>query len=101
VELDTDELAVVLGPGQGLTPLKRPRVILITDSMRRERPEPELVDLGERYTHRRAWQRTIVRTRDPDKLGVFPASYLFVPRMEHPPDRLDCDDMSLLGRTDL
>jgi HD-GYP domain-containing protein (c-di-GMP phosphodiesterase class II) len=101
VELDTDELAVVLGPGLGLTPLKRPRVILITDSLRRERPKPELVDLGDRYLKRRAWKRTIVRTRDPDKLGVFPASYLFAPRVDHGSERLDCDDMSLLARADL
>jgi len=101
VELDTDELAVVLGPGLGRTPLKRPRVILITDEHRRELAEPELVDLGDRYRRRRAWKRTIVRTRDPEKLGVLPASYLFAPRVEHPPEQLDCDDMSLLARADL
>jgi hypothetical protein len=101
VELDTDELAIVLGPGLGLTPLKRPRVLLITDERRGELEEPELVDLGDRYRRRRAWKRTIVRTRDPEKLGVFPASYMFASRVEHPPERLDSDDLSLLARADL
>ncbi|MCK6502462.1 hypothetical protein L6R53_03540 [Myxococcota bacterium] len=89
VELDTGELAVVLGPGQGWTPLARPRVLLITDEDGFPRPQPVAVDLGERHGRRRAWLRTIARTRDPRKLGLSVPQLLFGPREEDPPRNLD------------
>lgn len=93
VELDTGELAVVLGPGQGWTPLSRPRVLLITDEDGFPLDPPTAVDLGERHGRRRAWLRTIARTRDPRRLGLAIPQLLFGPRAEGPSRNLDRDLM--------
>lgn len=91
VELDSGEWAIVIGPGTGATPLLRPRVLLITDVDGIEYPKPIVVDLGERHPRRRAWLRTIARTRDARRLGVRPPRYLLADRVEVPPVRLDHD----------
>ncbi|MCO4770122.1 MAG: HD domain-containing protein [Deltaproteobacteria bacterium] len=91
VELDSGEWAIVLGPGAGASPMLRPRVLLIADQDGFEHPKPIAVDLGERYPRRRAWLRTIARTRDARRLGVRPARYLLADRVEVPPVRLDHD----------
>ena len=89
VELDNGELAVVLGPGQGATPLLRPRVLLIADQDGFEHEVPMAVDLGERYPRRRAWLRTIARPRDAARMGLRVARYLLADRLEVPPVVLD------------
>ena len=93
VELDTGEWALVVGPGRGAFPLVRPRVLLISDEEGWELPTPVVVDLGERHPRRRAWLRTIARTRDPRKLGLEAAPYFFGDRIEAEPGRLDLDEM--------
>jgi HD-GYP domain-containing protein (c-di-GMP phosphodiesterase class II) len=93
VELDTGEWALVVGPGRGAYPLVRPRILLISDEDGWELPTPVVVDLGERHPRRRAWLRTIARTRDPRKLGLEVAPYFFGDRIEADPGRLDVDEM--------
>ena len=93
VELDTGEWALVVGPGRGAFPLVRPRALLITDEEGWELPTPVVVDLGERHPRRRAWLRTIARTRDPRKLGLEAAPYFFGDRIEAEPGRLDSEEM--------
>jgi HD-GYP domain-containing protein (c-di-GMP phosphodiesterase class II) len=92
VELDTGEYGLVLGPGRGADPLHRPRVLLLTDTDGFELEEFVCVDLGERHPRRRAWLRTIVRTRDPRRLGRSVSSYLLADRIEHAPSRMDNDE---------
>ncbi len=89
VELDTGELAIVIAPGAGLSPLTRPRVLLVTDEDGFRLQTPLATDLGERHPRRRAWQRTIARTRDPRKLGLSVPAIIFGPRREPPPANLD------------
>ncbi|MCB9777693.1 MAG: hypothetical protein H6742_03945 [Alphaproteobacteria bacterium] len=91
VELDTGEQAIVLGPGAGLTPLDRPRVLLITDEDGFFLETPVAVDLGDRHGRRRAWQRTIARTRDPRRLTRKVPAWIYADRIEHPPTHLDAD----------
>lgn len=93
VELDTGELAIVVAPGAGHTPLARPRVLLITDEDGFRLDRPVVTDLGMRHDRRRAWLRTIARTRDPRKLGVKVPSLVFGPRIEAPIENLDIDVM--------
>ena len=95
VELDTNEYALVLGPGRGLKPLIRPRVLLLTDSSGLELGKPSVVDLGERHKRRRAWLRTIVRTRDPSKLAAPVSRYMLADRNEPPPGPMDSEDEGL------
>lgn len=97
VELDTGEYGLVLGPGRGADPLQRPRVLLLTDPEGYELEVFEVVDLGERYVRRRAWKRTIVRTRDPRRLGRSVSSYLLADRVETPPERMDIDEAPRQG----
>ncbi|MCB9508130.1 MAG: hypothetical protein H6698_02880 [Myxococcales bacterium] len=95
VELDTGEFALVVGAGRGLKPLIRPRVVLLTDADGYELEELVVVDLGERHAKRRAWKRTIVRTRDPKNLDAPVARFLMADRAEPTPEKLDIDDDSL------
>lgn len=99
VELDTGEYAVVVGPGRGRHPLTRPRVLLLTDDEGYEIEPFIVVDLGERHPRRRAWLRTIVRTRDPARMTAPVSQYLFADRLEKPVERLDSDDPTLAGRS--
>jgi HD-GYP domain-containing protein (c-di-GMP phosphodiesterase class II) len=89
VELDSGEYALVLGIGQGAQPLNRPRVLLLTDEEGYELEQFIVVDLGERHTRRRAWQRTIMRARDPRTLSQPVSAYLLADRIEVPPENLD------------
>ena len=98
VELDTGEWAIVVGPGEGLDPLQRPQVLLVSDEELVELPTPMAVDLGERHPTRRAWLRTIARTRDPELLPAPPATYLFGERIEIPSVKLDRQDPSAVKR---
>lgn len=93
VELDTGEIAVVIGPGSGHTPLTRPRVLLVTDEDGFRVELPVATDLGERHSRRKAWLRTIARTHDHRKLRLDVASVLFGPRDERPPKNLDREVM--------
>ena len=95
VELDTNEYALVLGPGRGLKPLVRPRVLLLTDDAGLELARPVVVDLGERHLRRKAWLRTIVRTRDPAKLAAPVSRYMLADRDEPEPGKMDTDDQNL------
>lgn len=92
VELDTGEWGVVIGPGMGADPLQRPRVLIISDEDGFEAEEFMAVDLGERHPRRRAWLRTIVRTRDPHKLGLNVPAFLFSERIDVVPTVLDLDE---------
>lgn len=98
VELDTGEFGLVVGPGRGLHPLTRPRVLVLTDPEGFELDMPMLVDLGERHERRRAWLRTIMRTRDPSRLAAPVSRYLMADRYEPPSVKLDVDDPSLARR---
>ena len=91
VELDTGEWAIVLGPGAGSRPLKRPRVVLISDEDGFTLPQPIAIDLGERHPRRKAWLRTIVRALDPRRAKVSVAQLLFADRVDNPPLKLDHD----------
>ncbi len=101
VELDSGEYALVVGPGGGLEPLTRPRVLVLTDSDGYEVEDLMTVDLGDRHARRRAWKRTIVRTRDSRNLAAPVARYLFADRVEVEPEKLDIDDESLRKRSDV
>ncbi len=81
VELDTGEFAIVVGLGAGLKPMQRPRVILISGPDGDELDQFAEVDLGERHPRRRAWLRTIMRTRHPECLGQPVSAYLFADRV--------------------
>ncbi|MEO1270620.1 MAG: hypothetical protein AAFX99_21225, partial [Myxococcota bacterium] len=94
VELNGGEWAIVLGPGRGLTPLQRPRVILITDPDGFELDNLEVVDLGERHPRRRAWLRTIVTTQDPKLLETKVSAYMMDDRIEVPPKKLDIEEFA-------
>ncbi len=98
VELDTGERGLVLGPGRGLRPLERPRVLVLTDEDGDWLPTPVAVDLGERHPRRRAWLRTITRTRDPSSLGRPVPPLLFGDRLEVAPGRMDIDEARALER---
>ena len=98
VELDTGEYGLVIGPGAGLEPLTRPRVLLLTDDVGLELEEPVAVDLGERHERRRAWLRTVVRTQDPSNLAAPVSRYLFADRVERRPLKLDIHDEELRAR---
>ena len=100
VELDTGEYALVMGVGQGAQPLNRPRVLLLTDDEGFELEHLVVVDLGERHLRRRAWQRTIVRARDPRTLGLPASAYLLADRIELPPENLDIHLESRQGAPD-
>ncbi len=91
VELDTGAWAVVIGPGAGQFPLERPKVLLISDEDGYELAQPIEVDLGERHGRRKAWLRTIARTRDPRATGIEVHKFLFSDRVEVPPVKLDHD----------
>ncbi len=91
VELDTGEYAVVVGIGKGAQPLKRPRVLLLTDDEGYELEEYVVVDLGERHPRRRAWLRTIMRARDSKTLNEPLSAYLLADRIELEPTLLDHD----------
>jgi HD-GYP domain-containing protein (c-di-GMP phosphodiesterase class II) len=95
VELDTNEYALVLGPGRGLKPLVRPRVLLLTDAEGGELAKPVITDLGERHLRRKAWLRTIVRTRDPSKLAAPVSRYMLADREEPPQGKMDTEDAGL------
>ena len=94
VEMDTGEWGVVLGPGEGATPLQRPRVLIISDDDGFEIDDIYVVDLGERHARRRAWLRTIVRTRSPQGLERNVSAYLLADRIEMPPAKLDLDEFA-------
>jgi HD-GYP domain-containing protein (c-di-GMP phosphodiesterase class II) len=89
VELDTGEYGLVVGPGQGATPLSRPRILLLTDDEGYEIDPFVVVDLGERHARRRAWVRTIMRAREPRGLDRSVSAYLLADRVELPCERLD------------
>ena len=91
VELDTGAWAVVIGPGEGQFPLERPKVLLISDEDGYELAQPIAVDLGERHGRRKAYLRTIARTRDPRATGIEVHKFLFADRVEVPPVKLDFD----------
>lgn len=98
VELDTGEYGLVIGPGQGLDPLQRPRVLLLTDPDGFQLDKPVVTDLGERHPRRRAWLRTVARTRDPGNLAAPVSRYLFADRIEQVPQNLDSADEALVRR---
>jgi HD-GYP domain-containing protein (c-di-GMP phosphodiesterase class II) len=89
VELDSGEYAVVVGTGKGAQPLKRPRVLILTDDEGYELEEYVVVDLGERHPRRRAWLRTIMRARDSRTLNEPLSAYLLADRIELAPTLLD------------
>ena len=95
VELDTGEYGVVIGPGRGLEPLTRPRVLLLTDVDGYELDMPVVRDLGERHERRRAWLRTVVRTRDPARLAAPVSRFLLADRTEPAPGKMDIEDEAL------
>jgi len=76
VELDTGDLAIVLARGEQLEGQARPRVMRIRDDMGRPLPPTEL-DTSEKVPGRRRFMYSVVRTRDPIRLNVNVASYLF------------------------
>lgn len=76
VELDTGELAIVLARGEQLDGQARPRVLRIRDDMGQPVPATEL-DTSEKVPGKRRYLRSVVRTRDPVRLNVNVASYLF------------------------
>ncbi|RME22356.1 MAG: HD domain-containing protein [Deltaproteobacteria bacterium] len=91
VELDTGEIAIVLGTGRGREPLRRPRVLVVTTEDRNPLQQPFVVDLGDRHPRRRAWKRTILRTLDPRRLELNVTALLLADRIELEPENLDSE----------
>jgi len=91
VELDGGDLAVVVARGKGEEGQVRPIVLRIRDALGRE-VEPHAMDLSEKVPGKRRYQATIVRTRDPVRLDINTASYLFTAEAnvaDHPPPEAD------------
>ncbi len=80
VELNTGEVAVVYGAGEGDHPMSRPRVVLVKDYMG-NRLTPRIVDLHDQIPGRKAFKRSIVRPLDPAQHDVTPSGYLFHNRL--------------------
>jgi len=76
VELDNGDLAIVVRRGEEEDGQAHPVVLRIRDALGRE-AKPILLDLSERVPGKRRFKSTIVRTRDPRRLRVNVASYLF------------------------
>ena len=76
VELNTGEVAVVYGAGDGEHPMSRPRVVLVKDYMG-NRITPRIVDLHDSIPGRKAYKRTMVRPLDPSEHDVRASGYLF------------------------
>jgi len=76
VELDSGDLAIVVQHGDGPEGQTRPRVLRIRDALGKE-VAPSLLDLGERVPGKRRYRASVVRTRDPARVGVNVATYLF------------------------
>ena len=76
VELDGGDLAVVVARGKGEEGQDRPIVLRIRDALGRD-VQPHAMDLGETVPGKRRYKATIVRTRDPVRLDVNAAAYLF------------------------
>jgi len=76
VELDNGDLAIVHARGQQLDGQARPKVLRIRDDMG-QALEPQLLDLSEKVPGKRRFAHSIVRTRDPARLGINIASYIF------------------------
>ncbi len=76
VELDGGELAIVLARGKGEEGLVRPQVLMIRDAVGRDIP-PSIASLEDRVPGRRRYIASIVRSRDPAKLGINVAGHLF------------------------
>lgn len=76
VELDNGDLAAVVRRGDGEQGQACPVVLRIRDALGKE-IKPVLMDLSERVPGKRRFRSTIVRTRDPRRLGVNVATYLF------------------------
>jgi hypothetical protein len=79
VELDNGDLAVVLALGNGTEGQSRPLVLQVRDSMGRQ-VEPTVIDLGERVPGRRRYKASIVRTRDPLRVGINVPYFLMSPQ---------------------
>ncbi len=76
IELDNGDLAVVVQRGEGVEGQVRPMVLRIRDALGKE-AQPRLMDLTERVPGKRRFRASIARTRDPRRVGVNVASYLF------------------------
>ena len=76
VELDSGDLAIVVQRGQGNEGQARPLVLRIRDALGKEAP-PTLIDLCGRVPGKRRYFTSVVRTRDPRRVGVNVATYLF------------------------
>jgi HD-GYP domain-containing protein (c-di-GMP phosphodiesterase class II) len=76
VELDNGELAIVVARGQQLEGQSRPLVLRIRDEMGLPL-RPTTLDLSEKVPGKRRFVHVIVRTRDPARLGINVASYMF------------------------
>ena len=89
VELDGGDLAVVIARGKGEEGQVRPMVLRIRDALGRE-IEPQPMDLSETIPGKRRYKATIVRARDPVRLDINAATYLFskeaVEALKPPPE---------------
>jgi len=76
VELDNGDLAVVIAHGEGEEGQSRPIVLRIRDALGRE-TDPLPMDLSVMVPGKRRYRASIARTRDPVRLDINTASYLF------------------------
>ncbi len=76
VELDDGDLAIVVARGKGEDGQARPLVLHIRDAMGRP-VQPIVLDLSEKVPGKRRYVHSISRTRDPIRLDINVASYLF------------------------
>jgi HD-GYP domain-containing protein (c-di-GMP phosphodiesterase class II) len=76
VELDNGELAIVVARGQQLKGQARPLVLRIRDEMGLPL-EPTTLDLSQMVPGKRRFAHAIVRTRDPARMGINVASFMF------------------------
>jgi HD-GYP domain-containing protein (c-di-GMP phosphodiesterase class II) len=76
VELDDGDLGIVVARGKGEDGQSRPLVLHIRDALGRPVP-PVVLDLGEMVQGKRRYVHSISRTRDPLRLDINVASYLF------------------------
>ncbi|MCB9780299.1 MAG: hypothetical protein H6742_17155 [Alphaproteobacteria bacterium] len=94
VELDTGEVAVVLAPARAASRWPAPRCCWCATKTACRSTRPSRSTWARSPPRRRAWLRTIARTRDPGRLSLDVANLVFGDRAQVAPTHLDTTVMA-------